>query len=1106
MRATIRLRDMVCDCTATRGLRPAAAVPLLLLAALALLASRWPARAQSATATLTGIVTDSLDAAVPKAEIRIRNVDTGIERVFTSGESGDYTITNLPPGAYELRAEKPGFRPFHETGIVLQLDAVQRCDVRLQLGAVSESVEVKADPPLLNTENASKGDVIVQEEIAAMPLDGRDFVDLAYFVAGVLPRAPGGQGSALNINGARADNTNFVIDGFNNQNPRGAAAQARANVDAVQEFKTQVSGYSAEYGRLAGGVINTVLRSGTNRLHGALFEFLRNDALDTRNFFDADKGELRRNQFGGVVHGPVYVPRLYDGRNRTFFLFSWESYRQRLGETRLGRTPTPIERGGDFSQTIDSGRPVSLQDPLLRGACTAADQSACFPDNRVPLSRFHPVAVNLLPYYPLPNIPAGANNFRSTAIDPDNWEDFAYKIDHHFSSSDSISGRYLKRYNRTANPFSGSNLGTFGARTQEHQSLAGVNWTHIFTPALLNEARAGFSRTAHRERSVSAGQNIAAQIGLPGTTTDPQLLGFPRFTVRDLFAIGDAASEPVIFHVNNFQWADTVTWISGKHAWKFGLDVLHTQFFQPHNNNNRGTFNFLGRWTGAPFADFLLGLPESASRQVGTTPNYLFSTSYGFFVQDDFRVSRNVTLNLGLRYDIIKPPVEKYNRMANFVPGLGKIAIAGDENIPNLVQLLDQSRLADRVVLARDAGLPRSLIFTNYANLAPRFGFAWRPRGGNRAVVRGGYGIFYGVSLLNPIRQDLLDVFPFAVTQTFNRQTTNPNAVTLSDPFPESRATLDGVNNANGYEVRAPTPYLQSYNLTVEREIGGASAIEIGYVGSKGTHLGRRFDVNQPLRIPELRQNGNFPRPYAGFNTIDYYSFGSSSIYNAGVVSLRRRTRGDIFYRLNYIYSKSIDDASQITGNSDGGYPGAQNARNLRLDRGRSDWDTGHAVTGIVSWQLPLARRRRFLGGWQLSGTTRLYTGQPFTVRVSNVNLNLGEANRPDRIGKGALPNPTADRWFQVGDFPVVPTGSFRFGNSGRNILDAPGLIAINSALLKNFRLQESRYIQFRYEVFNVFNHPNFDVPQNLVNAVNAGTITAADPGRVMQFALKIEF
>lgn len=1039
--------------------------------------------AQGPGATIVGIVQDASGAPVPQATVAIRNTGTNDTRSAGTDQEGEFTVPNLPPGNYEIVVTRDGFRTLRQTAIELQVDQTARFEFSLQIGAVTESIQITAAAPLLNTENAVKGDVMVTEEIVEMPLNGRDFTDLALLVPGVMPRAQGGQGSAFNINGARADNTNFVIDGFNDQNPRGGAAQARPNIDALQEFKMQTSGYSAELGRLAGGVMNMVLKTGGNQPHGTVFYFVRNDLFDARGFFDQTKPKLRRNQFGGTISGPVLLPKLYNGRDKTFFLFSWESYRQIIGTTRLTRVPTDLERQLNFSQT------GALRDPL----------GGNFPNSIIPLSRVSSVSANIAPYYPQANR-AGANNFISNVNDKDNWDSFLMKFDHRFSSSDNISYRYTKRYNQTTNPFSGSDLGLYGHNVINHQSLMGLTWTHLFSPALINEARVGFSRTADRERGFNQGTDYASQFGITGTTTDPGLIGFPRFTINGLAALGDGANMPVEFTVNNIQYGDTFTWVSGKHLIKLGGEILRTQFFQPYYNNNRGTFNFLGRWSGQPYADFLLGLPETTSRQVGTTPNYLFSTNYSVFAQDDWKVSSKLTITLGLRYEIPRPPAEKYGRITNFVPELQQLVIADDATLQGTgLGFTDASKVAT----ADEVGLPRSLVFTKWKNFAPRFGFAWRPFGGNRQVLRGGYGIFYGNQLQNPVRNDLANVFPFAVSQTINRQTTNPDYLTMDNPFPVPPNLTSGVTNVNGFQYDAPIPYLQSWNVTWEQEIGGSSAVEASYVGSKGTHLGRRFDVNQPYRSAELAPN--FPRPYPEFGTINYYGFGGTSIYNAGTISFRRRFTNGFFYRVNYTFSKSIDTSSQLSGNSDGGIGAPQNSRDFRAERARSDWDRPHIFTTNFSYELPFLRRNFWLGGWQVTGTGRAYSGQPFTPQVSNVNLNLGDANRPDRLGKGMLDDRHADRWFDVTAFAVLPTGSFRFGNSGRNILDGPGLIEANLTLYKNFRF-ESSALQFRWELFNAFNHPNLNLPDVNVNLVTGGAIKESAPGRQMQFALRYSF
>ncbi|MBI1899350.1 MAG: TonB-dependent receptor, partial [Acidobacteria bacterium] len=441
--------------------------------AMLLLLSCLTARAQTPTATLTGRVTDSSGASLPGAVIQVRNLNTNEARIGESSLEGDYTFAGLMPGTYEVTFESRGFKRARESVLELQIDQAARLDIALQPGDIIESVEVTAELPVLNSENAVKGDVITSQEIVEMPLDGRDFADLAFLVPGVSRRAQGGSGSAFAINGARGDNTNFVIDGFNDRNIRGAGVQVRPPIDAMQEFKMQVSNYPAEYGQLAGGVMNMVLKTGGNAFHGAVFEFLRNDRLDARKFFDESKSKLRRNQFGGTLYGPLVIPRLYNGRNRTFFLLAWESYRQVLGATRLGRVPTALEREGDFSRTVDvSGQALYLRDPLTPGACTAEDRTACFPENRIPASRLHPVAAKLIPYYPLENRPSAVNNYLVNANDSDRWDNFAVKLDQRFGN-DNLSFRFLQRRNDLSNPFEGSDLGTFGILVSQAQTLTG---------------------------------------------------------------------------------------------------------------------------------------------------------------------------------------------------------------------------------------------------------------------------------------------------------------------------------------------------------------------------------------------------------------------------------------------------------------------------------------------------------------------------------------------------------------------------------------------------------------------------------------------------------
>ncbi len=1087
------------------------------------------------------MVTDSAGAAAPNVQIQIRNVETGVARtVHTSGE-GSYTITALVPGHYELSAEMQGFRSYQKTGIILEIGQTLRDDIQLSVGALNESVTVTAEIASLNTENGTiKGDVIVQQEIMDLPLDGRDFTDLAFLVPGVMPNAEGGQGSFASINGARATDTNFYVDGFSNRNSRGAAAQVRPNMGAMQEFKMEVSGYSAEMGRMAGGVLNMVMRSGTNQYHGDIFHYIRNNVIDARSFFDIEKQKLNRHQFGATLHGPVRLPKLYNGQNKTFFMFSWESYKQLIGSTQLTHVPSLLERQGNFSRSISlTGGAVQLKDPL--------NGNQLFPNGTVPLSRFHPISVKLMDYWPLPNRADPRVNYLTSANDNDAWDSFIVKVDHHFNEKNSITYRYQIRFSNTSNPFpAASPLGKFGNKVNDDRSLMGLDYTHMFTPTMLVELRTGFSRSKDKTDCVWAGQDIAGQLGIPGTTKDPDLIGFPLFNITDIANLGCVAANPAGGGVTDIQVGAKFTWVKARHVMKWGFEQSRVRFNQPFYNNNRGTFIFNGARSSFPLADFMMGTMSSATRTVGWNRNYLRSTSIGAYFVDDFKLLPSLTLNLGIRYEADMIPYDRYNRMANFVPEIGKVVLAFDD--PSVKDVVTKAGLADRVTYAAAVGLPRQLVKPDYNNFAPRIGFAWTPGKDRKTVLRGGYGIFYTGILLNPFRNQLQNSFPYAQTESFTWLAARPDYVTLSNPFPDDRLVTGGTNTSSGIEVNAPTGYLHSANLTVERYLGDGTALEIGFVGSRGIHLSRLRDINLPRRT-EAAYLANIAvqnlRPFPYFNgAINQFTFVSNSIYYSSQISLRKRARGGTFFRVNYAYGKSLDDASQVNGTSIAGILAAsQDPNNRRADRGRSDSDRGHVATGAFSWQVPVGRGKKFfggahglgqglVGGWQFSGTTYLATGAALTPVVADVNLNLGESQKPNRIAKG-LPAEIPGQKRGV-DYPFFDTTAFvkvplcvsvtvgcpadkygfkpfLYGNAGRGILDGPGLAYVNMSMMKNFRFKEKKNFQFRFESFNVFNHANFLMPENTFNGSTAGLFTGVASGgrggaRVFQASLKFEF
>ncbi len=1111
--------------------------------------------AQSNTATVTGDVTDSTGAAIPGATITVRNTGTNQERKVQTGPDGVFTVVNLQPGDYELTAASDGFRRFIQRNIVLQIGQVLRADVKLELGMVSESVSVDASLVAINTENGTiKGDVIVQEEIQELPLAGRDFTDLAFFTPGVVPRAEGGQGSGLNVNGARASNTNFYVDGFDNRNARGAAAQTRPNIDALQEFKMEVSGYSAEYGRMAGGVLNMVLRSGTNKFHGNVNYFVRNDLLDARGFFEREKTVLRQHQFAGTVTGPIV-------RNKTFFLASFEGLRAKQEATRLSRVPTELERAGDYSQSVNiNGGRLNLFDRLRSGACNNNNRAACFPGNVIPASRFDPTGMKLVNAFPLPNRPAGATGFNYFAqtADVDRWDSPLFKIDHKVGGQNNLAVRYQMRRNDTQNPFTGSDLGTYGIFTRDDRSLGGVDYTHMFSSTFLMELRFGFSRNVTYQHGRFAGKDIASELGLPNLIPDgesasnPYLLDWPQiFAGNNYPQLGSGANMPIEYFVTDWQQGIKFSWVKNKHNIKFGYNGSFVQMNQPYLNNQRGTFRFVGNRTGHSIADMQLGWLNNVTRQVGFNRNYWRQPAKGAFINDDWKATRRLTVNLGMRWEVNQAPFDKYDRMGSYDTSIRKLVVASDANAPsNYQELLDQTGLRDVVVTAASVGRGRSVVSTDWINFSPRVGLAYRL--GDKTVVRTGYGLFLGGDILNNLRNSLSNQFPFSINQNFTGVNATPDLVSLKTPFPSSRETITGTTTAAGFTMDPQQSYLQSWNFTIEREIFGGTALEMDYRGSKGTHLQRLYDFNQPLRdLSSYISGEGFARPIPEWNAINIYRTGSNSIYNAFNASWRKRSRGGLFWRVNYSFSKSIDDASQVNGQSNGGFAGALDSRNLRLDRARSDWDRRHVFTMVGSMNLPFGRNRRWgsswrgftdaaLGGWQLSGTSTAYSGGPFTVETVTPNLNLGGSSRPNRVRNGAVQeDPSRGRkgldypWYDLSAFESVPCvldpattppagcadskfgfEPFGFGNSGRNILDGPGLFSMDLALAKNFRLGEGHNLQLRVESFNLPNRVNFVItaPMTQFDSLTGGLLSQVGGvgrgggPRIFQYSLKYRF
>lgn len=1053
--------------------------------------------AQTSNANLLGRVADSTGAVIPGVAIKLTNVDTNQTRETISNEVGEYNIPLIPPGSYRLEATYQGFRTYKVDRLLLQVDQAQRVDIKMEVGTAAESVTVNDAPPALNTDTGARGEVTTAQEISELPLDGRNFSDLAYLTGGVIPKGDGGDG-AYAVNGARADNFGFVVDGVENTQKRNTGAMVTPPLEGVQEFRLVTSGFAAEYGKYAGGVISVSTKSGTNRFRGALYEFARNDVFDASAFFAVEKPKLRRHQFGFNVTGPVKIPKLYNGRNKTFFSFTWDKLNAITGKTQRGITPWPEYLKGDFSRAVNAqGRPLQLVDPLAA--------RAPFPRNQVPVSRLDPVSLRMAAYYPTPNLTGDTvQNFISQGNATANNVAYNARIDHQISPRDLLTFATIWTQNDTSDPVADSRspLPIFGSVNQPLSLLSYVRYVKTVTPSLVLDLKSSFSRKTNNQRWPFGDSMDWRSIGFRGGIQNPIAEGPPEFNVNGYIILGPAYDLPKLWVYNNYQHNGSLFWNKGRHSVKAGAEFLRFQYFSRQFGNTRGRLTFTNRNTGEPFADMLLGWPNSAARQLDGAGPYHLVSNYSGYVQDDFRVTRSLTLNIGLRYELMKPPKEKFGAWSMFVTELNKQVVSGIGVLSQeeFDRRIAASGLAANTVRAADVGLPSTIMRADRNNFAPRFGFAWRPFNSSRTVLRGGYGIFYGSSSLYRM-DEYSDTYPFSINETYNTVANDPTVVTVSNAFPVNRRSVGGTTSTYGGPSRPQSQYLQTYSLTVERELGKGTVLEIAYAGSKGTHLQRRYDLNQPGREEQLRST----RPFPGFAAISIISDSSNSIYNSGALTLRRRVSRQMFVRAAYTFAKSIDESSNTGGTIQYNFPGAQDSRNLKSERGRSDFDIGHSFAGAFVWT-PAFSKRALLKDWQVSSTVIAYTGSPFTPRMGNFNFTNGEASRPDRLRKGAFEEPAINQWFDRTAFPGVPLGAYRFGSSGRNILDGPGTFMVNSSVSKRIQLRERTYLQLRGESFNLPNHPNFNLPETRVDLLGGGAITRARNNRNFQLGARLEF
>ena len=1015
--------------------------PLLMLVA-ALFAT--PSALGQSTAVLQGTVTDSKGAVLPNATVTVRNRATSTERTTQTDSDGNYQVAALPPGVYSVEVRVQGFKTQVADQVTVEVAKTILQNFQMDVGAISEQVLVSSDVPIIESTTTSVGTVINQRTVQEIPLNGRHFVDLGLLIPGsVTPPQNGfltaplrGQGSfAFNTAGGREDTVNFMINGVNLNDMVQNQITFQPSINTVQEFKVDNSTFSAEYGRNSGAIVNIATRSGNNDYHGEAFEFLRNDVLDARNFFDAKKPPFRRNQFGFNIGGPVNLPHFgeggpifgYHGKNRTFFFFSYEGTRQRQGLTLTSNVLTNAQRASVTNATVLKLLPLI---PIATSVDTVAG---------VQVGRF-----------------AGSG----TA--PVNIDQFTGDVSHNFGANDRIHGYYAHQKDRRGEPnLQGNTMPGWGDTRQSRRQIFTLNETHIFGPSLTNEARLGFNRI-----NITFTPNTQlnpADFGINNGINDD--IGLPQMSITGFnFNLGGPAGFPQGRADMTVVLSDTVSYLRGNHSFKFGGEAR--RFYNNNFTLDTGSFTFTN------VNNFIAGNGSQFSITLGDRSSAIIQNAFGFYVQDNYKVRPNVTLELGLRYDWNMTPTERYDRFVVFDPATRQFVRVGT----GIDKVYDE----------------------NNRNFQPRIGIAWDPFEDGKTSIRAAYSVLTDQPVTNVVTP-LTSNPPLATPLTFSGPVTFTNALIVAGAAGLAPANVDpGFDNA----------YVQSWNLNIQRELGNDLGITVGYFGTKGTHLRISRNINQPINggpRPFGSVSSSSPiRPGATLNNIIQIEGTGNSSYNAAWLTATKRFSRGFQFNASYTFSKSIDYNSL---NSQGVV--IQDSYNVRDSRGLSDFDARHRFVISGLYELPF-RGNQLKEGWQLSAIVQSQSGNPVNIVVNNATFTgTNNTVRPDVTGPVAILG-TPNRWFDTAPF-IVPVG--RFGSLGRNVVIGPGFNNTDFSVIKRTKLSETQLIEFRWEVFDAFNHANFGQPGRVVGSTNFGQITntrfpTGDSGssRQMQFALKYKF
>jgi hypothetical protein len=1066
------------------------------------------APAQQDMGVITGVVTDASGGVIPGARVAVVNRQTGEIRAVETSDTGAYTVGPLRVGRYDVNVEKQGFKKAIEQDLELHAQDRVRADVKLEVGQIADSVSITAETPLLQSETSSLAKVVEENEIRRLPLNSRNFQQLAWLTSGVTPAQQSrDRDSGFNAHGQQMTQNSFLIDGIDNNNNVMGMQDRKMQVvvpplDAVAEFKVQTSNFSAEFGRNSGAVMIVSIKSGTNQFHGTAWEYMRNDIFDSRDAFNyvdrtgdgkADPNVLRQNQFGVSFGGPIR-------HNKTFFFTDWEGRRERYQQTDLAIVPSAGERNGIFATSL-----AIINDPLTRQP---------FAGNAVPRARFDAAAAKLLELWPQPNFSGSGtrNNFIRNPpwqVDRDNWDT---RIDHNLSDRDKLFGRFsIARFKSLRDsvfpePARGGQNNDRAIDANPARSVA-FSYTRIIRPTLLNEFRYGFVRQVVDKRELTSDNfaGLTSKYGINGIPAVGRLFGLPQFTLSGRVSyqgLGEPGSMPNFKIHQIHQFLDNVSWNRGNHNLKFGTDLRWNRSDIFGGATSHGNFTYDGQFTGISLADFLLGYTGQFALTTQLLGQMRFR-NYMFYALDDWKLTPRLTLNLGIRYELSTPWFEKHNNMNRLElspgPNFNTITAAG---------------------YCGDSWSCRGLVNTDTNNWAPRIGLAYQWN--RKTVVRAGFGVFYGSQGSLGADGRGINNFPYNRSVTAQSSGGQPPfllgtgvpAGFLGSPTAPPPANLNWIV----WQQDFPEPQVAQWNVAVQQELTRDLSFTVAYVGSGTSYLMDAYNWNGSDPGPVATETSR--RPIPRWNNINFRSpFGHSS-YHGLDLQLEKRYAAGMAFSASYTWAHSLDNIAEQFGSGGGGL---QSVKDFRSARGNSNFDLRHRLATGAVWELPFGKGRPWmnrggvlnyvLGGWQLSGLMSAQTGHNFTITIPNSRTVLGGTALadwwPDRIANPRLDQRTADRWFDTAAFvlPRNPDGTYRFGNAGRGILNGDGLFNLDAGLMKNFRITERVGLQFRSETFNVTNTPTLADPNvSLGNPDFGKSRSTTSLPRQLQFAMRLSF